>query len=57
MYYIQDILIVERVLDWYNTAADVCSYVKIGTEKDNSILTQWKKDPVHNKKTADTDEN
>ena len=54
---IQDILIVERVLDWYNTAADVCSYVKIGTDKDNSILTQWKKDPVHNKKTADTDEN
>ena len=54
---LQDILIVERVLDWYNTAADVCSYVKIGTEKDNSILTQWKNDPVHNKKTADTDEN
>ena len=54
---LQDILIVERVLDWYNTAADVCSYVKIGTDKDNSILTQWKKDPVHNKKTADTDEN
>ena len=54
---IQDILIVERILDWYNTAADVCSYVKIGTDKDNSILTQWKKDPVHNKKTADTDEN
>ena len=54
---IQDILIVERVLDWYNTAADVCSYVKIGTDKDNSILTQWKKDPVHNKKTVDTDEN
>ena len=54
---LQDILIVERVLDWYNTAADVCSYVKIGTDKDNSILTQWKKDPVHNKKTAATDEN
>ena len=54
---LQDILIVERILDWYNTAADVCSYVKIGTEKDNSILTQWKNDPVHNKKTADTDEN
>jgi len=53
---LQDILIVERILDWYNTAADVCSYVKIGTEKDNSILTQWKNDPVHNKKTIDTDE-
>ena len=55
---IQDILIVERVLDWYNTAADVCSYVKIGTEKDNSILTQWKSDPVHNKKgTTNSEEN
>ena len=53
---LQDILIVERILDWYNTAADVCSYVKIGTEKDNSILTQWKNDPVHNKKTIDSDE-
>ena len=54
---LQDILIVERVLDWYNTAADVCSYVKIGTEKDNSILTQWKNDPVHNKKGTQTDTN
>ena len=52
---IQDILIVERVLDWYNTAADVCSYVKIGTDKDNSILTQWKNDPVHNKNGVQTD--
>ena len=52
---LQDILIVERVLDWYNTAADVCSYVKIGTDKDNSILTQWKSDPVHNKKGTQTD--
>ena len=52
---LQDILIVERVLDWYNTAADVCSYVKIGTEKDNSILSQWKNDPVHNKKNTQTD--
>ncbi len=50
---IQDILIVERILEWYNTAADVCSYVKIGTEKDNSILTQWKNDPVHNKKSSE----
>ena len=49
---IQDILIVERILDWYNTAADVCSYVKIGTEKDNSILTQWKNDPIHHKNTT-----
>ena len=54
---LQDILIVERVLDWYNTAADVCSYVKIGTEKDNSILSQWKNDPVHNKKGTQTDTN
>ena len=54
---LQDILIVERVLDWYNTAADVCSYVKIGTEKDNSILSQWKNDPVHNKKGIQTDTN
>ena len=54
---LQDILIVERVLDWYNTAADVCSYVKIGTEKDNSILSQWKNDPVHNKKSTQTDTN
>ena len=54
---LQDILIVERVLDWYNTAADVCSYVKIGTEKENSILTQWKNDPVHNKKGTQTDTN
>ena len=55
---LQDILIVERVLDWYNTAADVCSYVKIGTDKDNSILTQWKNDPVHNKKgTTNFEEN
>tara|TARA_S200000501_G_scaffold55787_1_gene45875 strand:+ start:437 stop:1468 length:1032 start_codon:yes stop_codon:yes gene_type:complete len=55
---LQDILIVERVLDWYNTAADVCSYVKIGTDKDNSILTQWKNDPVHNKKgTINSEEN
>ena len=54
---LQDILIVERILDWYNTAADVCSYVKIGTEKDNSILTQWKNDPVHNKKGTQTDTN
>ena len=54
---LQDILIVERILDWYNTAADVCSYVKIGTEKDNSILSQWKNDPVHNKKGAQTDTN
>ena len=52
---LQDILVVERVLDWYNTAADVCSYVKIGTEKENSILTQWKNDPVHNKKGTQTD--
>ena len=52
---LQDILIVERILDWYNTAADVCSYVKIGTEKDNSILSQWKNDPVHNKKGTQTD--
>ena len=52
---LQDILIVERILDWYNTAADVCSYVKIGTEKDNSILSQWKNDPVHNKKGIQTD--
>ena len=54
---IQDILIVERVLDWYNTAADVCSYVKIGTEKDNSILSQWKNDPIHNKKIKESDTN
>ena len=54
---LQDVLIVERILDWYNTAADVCSYVKIGTEKDNSILTQWKNDPVHNKKGTQTDTN
>ena len=54
---LQDILIVERVLDWYNTAADVCSYVKIGTEKDNSILSQWKNDPVHNKKIKESDTN
>ena len=54
---LQDILVVERVLDWYNTAADVCSYVKIGTEKENSILTQWKNDPVHNKKGTQTDAN
>ena len=54
---LQDILIVERVLDWYNTAADVCSYVKIGTEKDNSILSQWKNAPVHNKKGTQTDTN
>ena len=54
---LQDILVVERVLDWYNTAADVCSYVKIGTEKDNSILSQWKNDPVHNKKSTQTDTN
>ena len=54
---LQDILIVERILDWYNTAADVCSYVKIGTEKDNSILSQWKNDPVHNKKGTQTDTN
>ena len=52
---LQDILIVERVLDWYNTAADVCSYVKIGTDRDNSILTQWKNDPVHNKKCKESD--
>ena len=52
---IQDILIVERVLDWYNTAADVCSYVKIGTEKDNSILSQWKDDPIHKKKCKESD--
>lgn len=52
---IQDILIVERVLDWYNTAADVCSYVKIGTDRENSILTQWKNDPVHNKKGIESD--
>ena len=54
---LQDILIVERVLVWYNTAADVCSYVKIGTEKDNSILSQWKNDPVHNKKMKESDTN
>ena len=54
---LQDILIVERILDWYNTAADVCSYVKIGTEKDNSILSQWKNDPVHNKKIKESDTN
>ena len=52
---LQDILIVERVLDWYNTAADVCSYVKIGTEKDNSILSQWKDDPIHKKKCKESD--
>ena len=52
---IQDILIVERILDWYNTAADVCSYVKIGTEKDNSILSQWKDDPIHKKKCKESD--
>jgi len=54
---LQDILIIERILDWYNTAADVCSYVKIGTERDNSILTQWKNDPVHNKNTTNSTEN
>ena len=52
---LQDILIVERILDWYNTAADVCSYVKIGTEKDNSILSQWKDDPIHKKKCKESD--
>ena len=52
---LQDILLVERVLDWYNTAADVCSYVKIGTEKDNSILSQWKDDPIHKKKCKESD--
>ena len=52
---LQDILIVERVLDWYNTAADVCSYVKIGTDKDNSILSQWKDDPIHKKKCKESD--
>ena len=51
---LQDILIVERVLDWYNTAADVCSYVKIGTDK-GSTLEQWKNDPVHNKKGVQPD--
>ena len=52
---LQDILIVERVLDWYNTAADVCTYVKIGVDRENSILTQWKNDPVHNKKCKESD--
>ena len=50
---IQDILIVERVLDWYNTVAGVCSYVKIGTDK-GSTLEQWKNDPVHNPKRTQT---
>jgi len=54
---LQDILIVERILDWYNTAADLTTYVKIGTEKDNSILTQWKNDPIHNKNTTSSTEN
>ena len=52
---IQDILIVERVIGWYNTLADATEYIKIGTDKDNSILTQWKSDPVHNKKGTQTD--
>ena len=52
---IQDILIVERVLGWYNTLADATNYIKIGIEKDNSILTQWKNDPVHNKKGTQID--
>ena len=52
---IQDILIVERVLGWYNTLADATEYIKIGTDKDNSILTQSKSDPVHNKKGTQTD--
>ena len=46
---LQDILIVERILDWYNTLADVTDYIKIGTDKKNSLFDQWKKDPVHNK--------
>ena len=52
---IQDILIVERVLSWYNTLADATEYIKIGTDEKNSILTQWKNDPVHNKKGTQTD--
>ena len=46
---LQDILIVERILGWYNTLADVTDYIKIGTDKDNSLFNQWKNDPVHNK--------
>ena len=37
---LQDILIVERILDWYNTLADVTDYIKIGTTQPNSLFFQ-----------------
>ena len=46
---LQDILIVERILDWYNTLADVTDYIKIGTTQPTSLFFQWKNDPRHDK--------
>ena len=28
---------------------DVTDYIKIGTDKENSLFNQWKNDPVHDK--------
>lgn len=43
---IQDILIVERVVEWYNRVSGPCGYKKI---TDNT-LKQWKQGPIHDKK-------
>ena len=52
---LQDILIVERVLGWYNTLADATDYVKIGTDVKDSTLSRWKDDPIHQKKCKESD--
>ena len=52
---LQDILIVERVLGWYNTLADATDYIKIGTDAKDSTLSRWKDDPIHQKKCKESD--
>ena len=47
---IQDILIVERVVGWYNHVAGPCGYKKINTTGKANVIDQWKLDPIHDKK-------
>ena len=45
---LQDEIIVERILEKYNTVAKVLDYVTIGTDK-GGTFSQWKDDPNRTK--------
>ena len=45
---LQDEIIVERILEKYNTVAKVLDYVTIGTDK-GGTFSQWKEDPQRTK--------